>query len=204
MKRYISPRDIADSHQTIIFDLDNTLYDENIYIYSAFRDIAKFIDNDEIKQKRYFSFLVKEFIENGRNYLYDKMINNFNLNKIILNDFLRIQRNTFVDNGIFLFSKIYVLLSLLTKFKKDYFIITNGNVDQQKNKIRQINWLYVKQPKYIIYANEYAPKPDPISYLKLKQKFNLVDSIYIGDSITDKKFSEKSKIKFIDITAVLK
>lgn len=35
---------LFDSYQVIIFDLDNTLYDESVYLFSAYNDIGKFIE----------------------------------------------------------------------------------------------------------------------------------------------------------------
>ena len=53
---------LFDSYQVIIFDLDNTLYDESVYLFSAYNDIGKFIEKQVGGYSgEYVSFLVTSF-----------------------------------------------------------------------------------------------------------------------------------------------
>ena len=83
--------------------------------------------------------------------------------------------------------------------------MTNGNADQQRNKINNINWNGLKPPKeHIIFANEIGKKPDPIGVEILIERFSLrhEDILFIGDSETDRKCAIAANIKFLDVTKI--
>lgn len=180
----------------LIFDLDNTILDENEYLLSAYSEISKKIskhNNHEI-----FNFLKKEFIENGRKNIYQKMIKNFNIKEFEIIDFLNILRNHKPDKELktlIWFQEFMKLISV----EFPIYLITNGNIAQQKNKL---NNLIIPENSYfakIIFASQYKPKPFPDSYLILKKYLTLKKPLYIGDSEIDKIFANNAGIDFINV-----
>jgi HAD superfamily hydrolase (TIGR01549 family) len=83
-------------------------------------------------------------------------------------------------------------------------VITNGNPQQQKNKIKQINWQGLDSKIRFILANEFIPKPNPGSFKETNIKqTELSQTVYIGDSNTDEEFAANIGIAFIHINLVL-
>jgi FMN phosphatase YigB (HAD superfamily) len=54
----------------IVFDLDDTLYDEIDFVKSGFREISKYLGDE-----KYFNFMWEEFLKNGSGKIFDKLIN---------------------------------------------------------------------------------------------------------------------------------
>jgi len=172
---------------TYLIDLDNTLIDENEYLFEAYAEIAKTYKFD-------VNEMIEMYLNEGRQWLFDKMIGRHG-GKI--KDYLRILRSVKLEYELEINPEMIDLLRGITR-KGRVFVVTNGNVIQQINKVRQTNWLGLKDKLIFIYANKVYPKPDKRLFLYLKDKYNLRESecIMIGDSETDRQFAINSNIKF--------
>ena len=183
----------------LIFDLDNTIINEKDYLLSAYYLIASEINPS--KQNEVYLYLKNEFELSGKEFLYQKLKNKFNFSNFNLEDFkLLLHENRYCKKiETYMWFKDFVK-SLNTSL--EIYIITNGNISQQKNKIRLTKFPRRTLIKKIIYANEYKPKPHPDSYYALKKFSNIVNPIYIGDSHIDLKFAQNSSIEYFDVSLV--
>jgi len=165
----------------VIFDLDNTIYDESIYFRAVFNFFftthnIKHVDldvylNDSffVKSKDVFGDVLKDinfYSENNREelFVYYKSI------ECILNpydDFLKLVELLISDKNI----KIG--------------LITNGTIESQKNKVKLLN--ISKYFHVITYARERGKeleKPNKYSFIRTLDILNIKpsDAFYIGDS----------------------
>jgi putative hydrolase of the HAD superfamily len=180
-------------YKLIVFDLDNTLISEKDYLFGAYEEISNQIESNCLVDKlKIENFLKDEFINNGRTKLFDKMINRFNISKIEIKVILNVLRSYTPLTKITLIENMKLILQKLKDEKIPYVIFTNGNVDQQKNKVANIKWEGLLTD--VIYANEINPKPDPVSFskylLKNKIKINKSEILMIGDSVVDELFTK--------------
>jgi phosphoglycolate phosphatase-like HAD superfamily hydrolase len=190
-------------NDSLIFDLDNTLIDENNYLFAAYKEIGNHFGETLEKKEEMFQFLVSNFIANGRGNLFDKFSKYFFLTEEHINLMLTYLRKTRVNGGLDILVKAQNILLSVCESKKPFFIITNGNVEQQKNKVAQINWKDLCRPVQIVYANEFSPKPAIDSYIYLNSKFSFINPIYIGDSESDLIFARNVGIDFININHLI-
>lgn len=185
-----------DKYDLVILDLDNTLYDEKEYLWKSYDLIA---DRLEVSNKFEISdYLKREFLANGRNNLFDKLVAKYNLSVSI---------STIINwlhsysGDICLYEKAECLLDYLFKVEKFVYVLTNGNIQQQKNKINSLH-LLEKFPKIkIVYASNIAPKPAPdcISFI-LKESFTTSKkTLMIGDSNIDCQTAKNANIDFVYI-----
>jgi FMN phosphatase YigB (HAD superfamily) len=89
--------------------------------------------------------------------------------------------------------------------RKKLFIVTNGNPQQQLNKLRQIEW-HGLQPYLICYfADETLPKPEPDVLHLLMEQHNLQrrDILMIENSETDRLCAEDTGIDHISVNDIL-
>ena len=197
MKKYFSNYDF------IFLDLDNTLFDEKLYLFEAYKNIDQYMLNLNLslEENEIFNFLKTEFEKNGRRKLFNKLISVYNLSEEEhLTFFLSILREFVPKTKYKLDVKSYELLKLLKSIDKEIIIITNGNPIQQKNKITNIDWRGFNP--FVIYANEYKAKPNKECFLPIKNKFKLTDHhklLYIGDHDVDQAFAENIKSDFLFI-----
>ena len=182
------------NYDNLIFDLDNTLYPENRYLDGVYKNIANFLaQNNSVSSEKIYNYLTLQFSESGRHLLFDRLLSNFNIDSNIKPEMIKILRTFKPKSKIKLYSKIYKTLPDLISNSKYSFVITNGNVEQQKNKVRNINWRNINKNLIFIYANQFNKKPSPDSFNFIKKKY-FIDpkkTIMIGDSDTDKNFTQK-------------
>ncbi len=188
-----------------IFDLDDTLYSEKYYLFSAYKVIGKFVYSKyDLNEDLVVNYLISEFKKKGRNKLFNYLISEFKLEESDLKIFLEILRNHKMNNKLFLFNEMEKLLSYLNYHGIPIFLLTNGNVEQQKNKIDQINWNGIKFKEFI-FANLLIPKPSPesLKYIINKYNFSSKNMIFIGDSIIDKQCAKYANVPFVNVKQLL-
>lgn len=194
--------DLLFKYKAIIFDLDNTLYQETEFLFSAYKAIGKFIAKTSGKDhKIYEAFLRNRFNNSGRKYLFDALLEKFNLqNMVLIEEMLEILHNHIVP--LTLKKEPVEIINMLIKKNKLIFILTNGNKQQQQNKINGLKIPILFPQINIIYANDYEPKPSPfcINYIRKQYRLEPSEIILIGDSETDKLTADNSNIDFKNIS----
>ena len=193
--------------KAIFFDLDDTLYDRSQYEIKAYNFIDKnLFKKYEVDRKKIFKKLIK--VKNIYEYNYRNLfaktsellcIQKKNKN-LFIRDCLKYYRKFKPDN-----LKLYPgTISVLHKLKKKNYhlgIITNGNINKQKIKIKTLR--LKKYIQHIIYARKFGKKnekPSPYSfkYVIKKLKIKSDEMIYIGDNPKiDYIASKRAKINFL-------
>lgn len=189
-------------YSLVIFDLDNTLYDENIYLFRAYEEIAFYLSQKyaHVLEYEINHFLKNEFLKNGRESLLNKLFIAFDINDELKNC-LKIMRTVQFQQKITLTNRGKVLVEKAISQSK-VIILTNGNPMQQKNKIKQIDWGNFSKDIEVIYANEYEPKPSSKVFEDYISKSYNVQSekvLMIGDNIVDEEFAKGIGCSFINI-----
>ena len=195
------------SYKAIVLDLDNTIYNEIEYLKLAYQWIStRIISSDNLElQNKIYKFLVDEFIGNGRKDLYQKLKKLENLDEFSLDLFLDALRTCPIDaNSIEIDSDIYNFIKYLHNNNKLIFILTNGNVEQQMNKIKSLK-IPFKDAITIIYASikgiEYQ-KPNPYFLKNIISENSLINDevLFIGDSSIDQETAKSVGIDFLYIS----
>lgn len=194
--------DSLKDYQVIIFDLDNTLYPETEYLFGAYNFISLQLSIlNNVDPEKIYNFLCKTFIELGRKNLFDLLIDKFNLDQNTLDICLNALRTYTPSKKIKLYPSAYSLIKELNYNKKKTCIATNGNPQQQKNKIANIDWKgYDNYLKFFL-CDEFEPKPSEKCFYKIYSYYNmpLQNFVLIGDSIVDQEFAKNIKIDFIKV-----
>lgn len=189
--------------ELFIFDLDNTIYDEEDYLFAAYRNISDKLSQEypAFSSRELHTILLDLYMKEGREKLFDKFLSNTGLGKNLLPICLSILRNFRPDRLIPIFDETRDILRALKSSGKIIFVLTNGNPEQQKNKIRSLEWEGLDEGITFILADEIEPKPSPAGVLHILERSGISadKSLFIGDSITDQLCAERSGIQFIDI-----
>ncbi len=179
----------------LVFDLDNTIYEETQFLFKVYKEISKTAINNE--PDIIYKFLKKKFIEEGRKDLFNKLKKKFPSESFTVENCLSIMKNFKCNSCINTFPWFKKFLS---QMKSDFIIkiITNGTLQQQQNKIKSINFNWPKELIEVIYASSIEAKPEILSFYKLKDVENFISPIYVGDSSEDEQFCKKLNIEFYD------
>jgi putative hydrolase of the HAD superfamily len=171
----------------IVFDLDDTLYDEIDFVKSGFTEIAYYLGS-----KKYFYFMWDEFLKNGSGKIFDKLIEEFNLT-IDTKKLIEIYR--FHKPNIILPDESKNLLEFATKFKTA--MITDGHYIMQKNKFEALGLKkYIEYPVFTDFYN--IKKPNLKPFKMVMEKFPNKKYIYISDN-PKKDFIAVKKLGWIGI-----
>jgi putative hydrolase of the HAD superfamily len=171
----------------IVFDLDDTLYDEIDFVKSGFKEVASYLGNE-----KYFEFMQNEFLKNGSGKIFNKLIEKFDLN-ISLKKLIEIYR--FHRPQIILPSESKELLEFSKKY--DTALISDGHYITQQNKFLTLN--LEKYIDYPIFTDFYhTKKPELKPFEMVMQKFPSKIYIYISDN-PKKDFIAPKKLGWMSI-----
>lgn len=167
-------------YDVYLLDLDGTLIDEREYLEAAYSLIAEYLAGKYfLNAGKLFSFLVNTFLYEGREWLFQKLFRKFEIPFEELDAVIDKLHNAPVVLNVYPKMK-----RLLEKIKGKVYICTNGNEDQQRNKIKRAGL-----EKYIdgVY---HTNKPD-------SGGLRFEGALMIGDSELDRKFAENVGADFI-------
>jgi putative hydrolase of the HAD superfamily len=189
-----------DHYDTFLIDLDDTLYDEKLYLFEAYNQMSLFLSQSQnIQFELINEYLRVTFLNEGRTNLFDKLFDKFKIGNELLADLLEIMRNLNLENKIQLYPQAYALLAQLNESNKKTIVVTNGNSAQQANKFNNIDWKGLRNSFDVIYAKDFGSKPNRGVFQFACKKFNLTNQkiVMIGDSEIDSEFAKNCSIDFI-------
>ncbi len=135
----------------VVFDLDDTLYDEIDFLKSGFSEVANYL-----KDSNYYDFMLREFYQNGSGAIFDRLIEEFGLD-ISAQKLIEIYR--FHKPNITLSNETKELLNFAKKYKTA--LISDSHYITQQNKFEALGL-----GEYIDYAILYRL----LSYKKARVK----------------------------------
>src|SRR5690349_1160914 len=131
----------------LVFDLDDTLYDETTYVKSGFKAVAMFLaEKFNLNEDEVYSDFLTEWQQKGRGKIFDNVLHKHNIYSAKL---------TKTCITVYRFHKPEIELSTegiacLERFKNyPIYIVTDGNKVAQNNKIKALG-LENKVKRYFI------------------------------------------------------
>jgi len=156
----------------IVFDLDDTLYDEVQFVKSGFKEISKYLNND-----KYYDFMFDAFEKDGSGKVFNDLIDKFNLD-IPLQKLIEIYR--FHQPNIILPEESLELL----KFSQSHntALISDGYYLMQENKFKALELNnYIEYPIFTDFYHTKKPELKP--FQMVMEKFKEESSfVYISDN----------------------
>lgn len=169
----------------IIFDLDNTLFDEKEFIKSGFEAVSCFMENSwQIPRRKSLIDLESFFNKDGRGRIFDSVLKkNGHYSKTNVKKCLSIYRTH--KPVIHLYPDAERCLKRLNKLP--LYIVTDGNKMVQDKKIEALRLREKIKKVVITYRHGIKnSKPSPYCFLKIAkwENANPREIIYIGDNPT--------------------
>ncbi|MEW9093550.1 MAG: HAD-IA family hydrolase [Clostridiaceae bacterium] len=187
--------------KAVIFDLDDTLYNERDFVYGGFREVARYLSlKYNLKEEEIFKIMIEILNELGRGKIFNTICDKYNLKEDI-SELVKIYRETIPK--LFLYEDgEYILNKLKGKYKLG--IITDGKASVQWNKIKALN--LEKYVDKIIVTDDYGKefcKPNEFVFKEMTKHFNLKgeECVYIGDN-PNKDFIGARKVGFKTIRVI--
>ena len=191
--------------KVVVFDLDDTLYDEIDYCKSGFRAVSEFLSNltKTIPAKSIFEILWKEFNQGNRTGTFNATLEKIEMpydDKLIA-ELVNVYRTHIPQITLPQDSR-----DVLEQLYKKYILamLTDGFLPAQKLKVQALgieNFF-----KYIVYTEELGReswKPSPTGFEKILHtlKIKPENSVYIADN-EKKDFIAPNKMGFLTIRVI--
>jgi len=167
----------------IVFDLDDTLYEELSYVKSGFRQVSKFMEQAfSIPAAKAYPFMRKR-LRAGRHQIFDETLKIFNCySKKNVQKCLNVYRQH--KPSIRLWKNANHCLNAFRDVP--LYLVTDGNKIVQHNKILALGLSDRMKFCFIthIYGIKKAAKPSPYCFFKICERENVSpgDVIYVGDN----------------------
>jgi putative hydrolase of the HAD superfamily len=190
---------------TVVFDLDDTLYDEIEYCKSGFRAVAEFLANLHETQtaERIFNSLWKQFTSGNRKKTFDTTLDEFGLSydDKLIEELVNVYRSH-IPNLTLPQDSLDVLSELRAKYT--LALITDGFEAGQKLKVQSLG--IEKFFKCIVYTEQLGRefwKPSPAGFEKIIEILNEKpeNTVYIGDN-EKKDFIAPNKLGFLTVQLI--
>ena len=183
------------SHRTLIFDLDDTIYLETDFLFKQYHLVSKVFTPDCVSIG--YEFFKSTFASEGRLMIFEKFILHFKLDANVT-DIMKVFRDYSEHKQLSTY-KWFFSFSELMRDKIHLIIVTNGNVSQQKEKVKRLHLELYFDHIEVFYANEFEPKPSEAVSSHINKLIKLYKPVYIGDSEVDREFSINSGFEFFDV-----
>jgi FMN phosphatase YigB (HAD superfamily) len=185
---------VASGIRAVVWDLDNTLVSELDFLEYCFKDFA-----NRINKPRCHLALRQHYIKTGNSGLFDHLVRTGLCDTRDLSVFFDCLRNS-PQKGPLQIHK--VAQQFLEEFHSGGIfqgVLTNGNPNQQKSKIRIINPSATAYELLVVYANEHQPKPSPLGFWPFTEAWRLPPQkiLMIGDSETDREAARSFGCQFL-------
>ena len=192
--------EVVHRYDKVIFDLDNTIYPEKVFDYSAFRHIAlKFNFAKNNKDAISFAKKAVAFKALDRKYLFDRLFPDLNSDQIL--ELVDFYQNFRFGSALQKYS-IRETLSEIFKLGKDMYLVTNGHPVRQKNKILDLEISNFFRSIYICHPeSKYNLKPSVDVLDRIGIPMNSRESVMIGDDVeVDGGFAKTKGIDYCQLS----
>lgn len=166
----------------LVLDLDDTLYDENSFVISGFRSVAKLISPlSDYSIEQLVDWMTEDLMSNGRGQIFNnclKRINHYSdeLLKACIDNY------RYHKPEIVIFKEAIELLNRYARVPK--YLVTDGNPDVQNSKIDALKirphfeGIY---PTWSFGKDWHKPSLLPFSEIARRENVALSDICYIAD-----------------------
>jgi phosphoglycolate phosphatase-like HAD superfamily hydrolase len=195
-------KDIDKRKTAFIFELDDVLYPAKDYYFQAYYLFANMLEYIElIDAKAATKVLTDTYIAEGKDAAFDRLAEEFPVAGQYRDKFENLLLTAKLPLKLLLYKKVLTLMQEIVVDRKKLFIVTNGSIQEQINKIKQTEWHGLERYLRCYFTEETAPKPeaDVIDLLIQEDDLQRKELVMIGNSEIDKLCAEAAGIDYITV-----
>lgn len=198
--------DIDKRKTAFIFELDNVIYPEKDYLFQVYYLFASAIEyTDLVNAKTTTDLMVATYLEEGNEVVFDRVKEKLGIDEKYRKSFEHLLLTAKLPLKLLVYKNVLNLLQEIVIDRKKIFIVTNGNTQQQLNKIKQTEWNGLEPYLICYFTYESKPKPetDAIELLIKEHNLNRRDIMMVGATNVDSLCAEAIGIDYTDVNAIL-
>jgi len=202
----IQYKDIDQRKQAFIFELDNVLYPEKDYLFQVYYLFSSLLEYTELSDaKQTTDLMVNTYNTKGKNPVFDELKDKMGVDEKFRKNLEVLLHTAKLPLKLLLYQNILTLLQEVVLDRKKLFIVTNGNLQQQLNKIKQMEWHGLEPYLTCYFADETVPKPEPdvIELLMKEHSLQRRDLVMIENSEIDRLCAEAVGIDYVSVNDII-
>ncbi|TWR31410.1 HAD family hydrolase [Mucilaginibacter pallidiroseus] len=199
-------KDIDPGKKAFIFELDNVLYPEKDYLYQVYYLFSSLLEYTDLSDaKRTTDRMISAYNNRGAATVFDTIKEELGVDEKYRLPLDTLMLSAKLPLKLLLYQNMLTLLQEIVMDRKKIFIITNGNPQQQLNKIKQIEWNGLEPYLTCYFAHEIAPKPATNALEMILEQHGLQrrEIVITGISDTDELFAQNTGVDFIAADDIL-
>lgn len=192
--------DLDPRKDAFVFELDDVLYPEKDYLYQVYYLFGSFLEyTEQIEAKEATDYMVVTYLEQSRDSVFENLRGKFKLDEKYKANFDHLGKTAKLPLKLLLYEDMLKLLQEIVVDRKKIFVVTNGDPEQQLNKIKQTDWNGLEPYLTCYFANEMRPKPETDAIDLLIKEHNLLrrNIVMIGQADADAQCAEAAGIDFV-------
>lgn len=191
---------IPESKKAIFFELDNVLYpkrDYDLQVYYLFANFIEYLETFPPAQE-VVDFVQKRYEVHQNHEMFEAISKTFGVDEKYHENLKLLFTNAKLPLKLLLFKESLELLQELAINRKQIFILTSGNPQQQLNKITQTDWNGLDKYLKVYFIDEYEKKPSAKAFQSVLEEHHLdkEDVIFIGASEDDRVMAQNCGIDY--------
>lgn len=202
----LSYADLDPRKKAFIFELDDVLFPKKDYLLQVYYLFANFIEFTETvpPAKDLTEFFKTAYEHHGEAGLFDRAREAFGLDEKYRENFSKLHYTARLPLKLLMYDQMLKLLQDIVVDRKQLFVVTNGNPEEQLNKIRQMEWNGLEKYLTVYFADEIRPKPetDVLELMLDKHKLVRKDLLIIGSNPNDEEFSKAAGVDYLSVSAI--
>jgi FMN phosphatase YigB (HAD superfamily) len=193
--------DIDPRKKAFVFELDNVLYPEKDYLLQVYYLFASFLEYKELLDAKVLTKLMTDTYEHeGSSNIFNRVQEKFLIDEAYRYNFNLLHATARLPLKLLLYKDVLALLQEIVIDRKQIFILTNGNPEEQLNKIKQTEWHGLENYLTCYFADEIMPKPEPdaLHYILKTHELERRDVLMIGNSEIDELCAGAAGVDYLE------
>lgn len=199
--------DLNPQKKAFVFELDNVLFPAQDYLFQVYYLFAAFVEHaEQWKSREMVSCMVDAYQKNGEAAVFNAVKTAFSLEPKYQENFDRLLNTAHLPLKLLLYQQMLELLQQIVVDRKQVFILTNGNPQQQLNKIKQVDWNGLEPYLTCYFAEETKPKPEPDALHQILAKHQLQrrDLMMVGNDEADELCAQAAGVDYANLFDFIK
>jgi FMN phosphatase YigB (HAD superfamily) len=202
----ITYSDIDPRKKAFIFELDDVLYPAKDYYFQIYYLFANLLEYTELNNAaKTTDLMIDTYIQKGEGEVFNTIAAELNVDEKHRKNLEIMLLTSRLPLKLLLYKNMLSFMQEVVLDRKKLFIVTNGNPQQQLNKLRQVEWHGLEPYLICYFADESLPKPEPDVLHLLMKEHNLErrDLIMIEGSNTDRLCAEACGIDYLNVKEII-
>ncbi len=182
--------------KAVIFELDDVLIPEKDYdlqVYYLFANFLEYLETFPPAQD-VVAFMSKRYEIHGKENMFEEVVKTFGIDTKYQENLNLLFKNAKLPLKLLLYKEALDLLQQLIVNRKQIFILTKGDPEQQLNKLKQVEWNGLEKYLKVYFIEELGDTC--VDFIKSQNNLESAALLFVSNSLADKELAHRNNISY--------